>query len=125
MEQVIHYLLRLVNNHGKRGFGFCFLYLLHKVRAGTKDQAGQTAIRRASEPLTVQTRMNQVWSMAFMHDQLVDRHSIRVLNVIDDFNRQAWSIKVGLSRPLKRVIPPIKQIIGNAGNRPPFAAAMS
>lgn len=50
-------------------------------------------VRQAPEPLTVPTGVNQVWSMDFMHDQLADGRSIRVLNVIDDFNREALSVQ--------------------------------
>ena len=51
-------------------------------------------IRQMPEPLTVPTNVNQVWSMDFMHDQLADGRSIRVFNVIDDFNREALGIEV-------------------------------
>jgi putative transposase len=37
------------------------------------------------EPLAVPEEVNQVWSMDFMHDQLSDGRSSRVLNVIDDY----------------------------------------
>jgi putative transposase len=36
----------------------------------------------------VPTAINQSWSMDFMHDQLADGRSIRLFNVIDDFNRE-------------------------------------
>ena len=42
--------------------------------------------------------------MDFMHDQLEDGRSIRLLNVIDDFNREALSIEVDFSLPSHRVI---------------------
>ena len=41
--------------------------------------------------------------------------SIRVLNVINDFNREALGIKVDFSLPSERVIRTLKQIIGRRG----------
>jgi putative transposase len=38
--------------------------------------------------------INQTSSMGFMHDQLEDERSSRLLNVIDDFNRETPSIEV-------------------------------
>ncbi len=58
---------------------------------------------------------NQVWSMDFMHDPLVDGRSMRVFNVIDDFNREALGIDVDFSLPSERVIRTLKQIIGWRG----------
>ncbi len=50
------------------------------------------------------TAINQVWSMDFMHDQLGDGCCIRLLNVIDDFNREALGIEIDFSPPEERVI---------------------
>jgi putative transposase len=47
---------------------------------------------------------NECWSMDFMHDQLSDGRSIRLLNVIDDFNREALAIEVDFSLPASRVV---------------------
>lgn len=51
-------------------------------------------MRETPQPLSVPQAINEVWSMDFMHDQLVDGRSIRTLNVIDDFNREALGIEV-------------------------------
>ena len=53
--------------------------------------------------------------MDFMHDQLEDGRSIRLLNVIDDFNREALGIEVDFSLPSERVIRALKQIIAWRG----------
>ncbi len=49
--------------------------------------------------------------MDFMHDQLNDRRSYRLFNVIDDYNREALGMEVDLSLPTQRVIRSLDQII--------------
>ncbi len=49
--------------------------------------------------------------MDFMHDQLEDGRRIRLLNVIDDFNREGLGIRVDLSLPVDRVVRTLNQII--------------
>jgi putative transposase len=61
--------------------------------------------------LAVPTALNQVWSMDFMHDQLSDGRCFRLLNVIDDFNREALGIEIDFSLPAERVIRALEQII--------------
>jgi putative transposase len=48
-------------------------------------------VRDKPDALAVPLHPNQAWSMDFMHDQLSDGRSFRLLNVIDDFNREALS----------------------------------
>ena len=43
--------------------------------------------------------INQVWSIDFMHDQLQDARTFRLLNVIDGYNREALGIEVDFSLP--------------------------
>lgn len=40
------------------------------------------------------TVINQIWSMDFMRVQLADGRSIRVFNVVDDFNREGLGIEM-------------------------------
>ncbi len=49
--------------------------------------------------------------MNFMHDQLSDGRSVRLLNVIDDFNREALAIEVDFSLPTSRVSRTLEQLI--------------
>ena len=60
--------------------------------------------------------MNQVWSMDFMHDQLEDGRSIRLFNVIDDFNREALGIEVDFSLPSERVVRSLDQTLLGVAN---------
>jgi putative transposase len=49
--------------------------------------------------------------MDFMHDQLSDGRSVRLLNVIDDFNREALAIDVDFSLSASRVVRMLEQLI--------------
>ena len=49
--------------------------------------------------------------MDFMHDQLRDGRTIRLLNVIDDFNREGLGIEIDFSLPAERVVRTLEQII--------------
>ena len=68
-------------------------------------------MREMPEALTVPDHCNEVWSMDFMHDQLEDGCSIRLLNVIDDFNCEVLGIEVGFSLPSHHVIRALEQIM--------------
>lgn len=61
-------------------------------------------VREKPEALAVPEAINQCWSMDFMHDQLSDGRSIRLFNLIDDFNREALAIDVDFSLPADRVV---------------------
>ena len=43
--------------------------------------------------MAVPAKLNQTWSMDFMHDQLADGRRYRLFNVLDDCNREAWVVK--------------------------------
>lgn len=68
-------------------------------------------VRAKPQTLAVPVQMNEVWSMDFMHDQLSDGRSIRLFNVIDDFNREGLCIDVDFSLPSERMVRSLDQII--------------
>ena len=53
---------------------------------------------------------NMTWPMDFMADRLGDGRAFRLLNVLDDVNREGLGIEVDFSLPAERVIP----IVGKA-----------
>ena len=55
--------------------------------------------REKPEVLAVPDQPNTVWSMDFMADCLEDMRSFRLLNVVDDFNREGLGIEVDFSLP--------------------------
>jgi putative transposase len=54
---------------------------------------------------------NLTWSMDFMEDRLENGRKVRVLNVIDDYNREALAIETEHSFTSNRVVEAIQQII--------------
>lgn len=50
-----------------------------------------------------------------MHDQLQNGRCIRLLNVIDDFNRKGPGIETDFSLPAERVVRSLEQIMGWRG----------
>jgi putative transposase len=69
------------------------------------------------EALAVPQRINEVWSMDFMHDALSDGRSFRIFNVINDFNREGLGIEVDLSLPLARIIRRWSTLLNGAGSQ--------
>lgn len=70
---------------------------------------------RVKQPLFQPQTPNQVWSIDFMHDSLWDGRSYRMLNVIDDYNRQILAIETDTSLPalrLLRVLERLKEVHG-------------
>src|SRR5262245_65293477 len=49
-------------------------------------------------------RLNDAWALDFMADALYDGGSFRILNIIDEGNREALAIEIGTSIPSARVI---------------------
>jgi putative transposase len=66
---------------------------------------------RVKEPLVNTLRMNQTWSMDFMHDALEAGRKVKVLNIIDDFNREALAIDVAYSIPGEGVKRALEEVI--------------
>jgi putative transposase len=59
---------------------------------------------RVKQALFQPEALNQVWSLDFMSDALWDGRKYRLLNIIDDFNREILHIESDQSLPAARVI---------------------
>ncbi len=67
--------------------------------------------REKPEPWVVPDAPNVTGSMDFMSDRLADGRQFRLLNVLDDFNREGLGIKVDLSLPAARVVRTLNRVI--------------
>ena len=126
-QQIAEWLIRLTHNQRNWGFGLCFLYLRnvkgfgwnHKrvyriyreLELNLRIKPKKRIVREVPTPLAVPEAINQVWSMDFMHDQLSDGRSFRLLNIMDDFNREGLAIEADISLPALRVVRSLEQVI--------------
>jgi putative transposase len=67
--------------------------------------------RDKPDALAVSDAPNVTWSLEFMADRLGEGRAFRLLNVLDDFNREGLGIEVDFSLPVKRVIRSLNRII--------------
>ncbi|QXN26558.1 IS3 family transposase [Shewanella putrefaciens] len=125
--EIADWLLRLTTTYRNWGFGMCFYYLRNVKRCGwnhkrvlriyrelelnLRIKPKKRLTREKPEPLAVPQMKNQCWSMDFMHDQLEDGRSFRLLNIIDDFNREGLAIEVDFSLPAERVVRTLNHVI--------------
>jgi putative transposase len=126
-ERIADWLIRLTENRRNWGFGLCFLYLRNvkgfrwnhkrvyriyrRLELNLRIKPRKRLVREKPEALAVPETANQNWSMGFMHDQLSDGRSVRLFNVLDDYNREGLGIEIDFSLPSSRVIRTLEQII--------------
>ena len=126
-ERIADLLVGLTRAHTTCGFGLCFLYLRnvkghgwnHKrvyriyreLELNLRIKPRKRLKRDKPDTLVVPESANLIWSMDFMADRLGDGRTFRLLNVLDDFNRQGLGIEVDFSLPAARVIRSLDRII--------------
>ncbi|QTL94358.1 Integrase core domain protein [Aeromonas jandaei] len=130
-QKIADWLRRIPASQRNWGFGLCFLYLRnvkgfgwnHKrvyriyreLELNLRIRPKKRLVRAKPTPLAVSDQPNHCWSMDFMHDQLSDGRSVRLFNVIDDFDREALCIEVDFSLPAARVKRALEQVIAWRG----------
>jgi putative transposase len=127
-EKYIEKLDELVQKHVNIGFWQSYYRLrktgeivnhkkLYRIYTSMKLNIRRRAKRRlparVKQQLFQPDKINEVWSIDFMSDSLWDGRKIRLLNVLDDYNREVLMIEADTSLPTLRVIRCLTEI----GNR--------
>ncbi len=99
-------------NHKKVWRIYCAIKLNLRIKRRKRIYPGQgTSI---VQPLSA----NQCWSLDFMHDSLSGGRKFRVLNIIDDYNREALACKAATVFPSRVVIENLDQLAAARGGYP-------
>lgn len=127
---LIEALQELVNRHPAIGFWKCYyrlrrngiicnhkrLYRVYKLLSlNVRRRMKRRLPQRVREPLLVPDALNQGWSMDFVSDCLVDGRKFRVLNIIDDYNRESLALEIDTSLPALRVIRVLERLLQSRG----------
>lgn len=66
--------------------------------------------QRYLEALCQPASPNLTWSIDFMHDTLMNGRKVRVMNIIDDYNREALAIKADYSQSGHSLVKALKEL---------------
>jgi putative transposase len=117
-NQIISLLGELVDKHPSIGFWKCYhrirrrgyewnhkrVYRVYtQMKLNIRRRAKKRLPARAKHALFQPERIDQVWSLDFMCDSLWDGKRYRLLNIIDDYNREVLDIVADTSLPTLRV----------------------
>ncbi len=127
-EPVIFALQELVERYPCYGFSKVFQFLrrqghiwnhkrVHRIycllQLNIRRKGKRRLPTRCPSPLVVPERLNQSWSIDFMHDALTCGRRFRTFNVLDDYNREVLAIEIDLNLPTQRVIRVLERIVGS------------
>lgn len=71
--------------------------------------------KRFREALLQPDGINNTWSIDFMHDTLIGGRKVRILNILDDYNREALAVKADHSQSGNTVVTTLEEIISWRG----------
>ena len=118
-EQVADQLQQLVERHPAIGFWQCYYRIRRKgfvwnhkrvyrvytdLNLNIRRRFRKRLPQRVRQSLYKPGGINEVWSVDFMSDTLWDGRRFRLLNIIDDYNREVLHIESDLSLPTVRLI---------------------
>ena len=124
-EVIMDQLRKLVDKHPAIGFWKCYYRLRrqghlwnHKkvyriysqMKLNIRRRHKKRLPARVKQALFVPQGINQVWSVDFMNDSLWDGRKFRLLNIVDDYNREVLSVETDLSLPAVRLIRVLEQL---------------
>lgn len=127
---IVDALLALVAEKTRWGFWLCWKRLRamghvwnHKrvyrvycaLRLNQQRRTKKRVLTRLRVPLDAAAVLNDTWAMDFMRDTRYDGRKYRVLNIIDEGNRECLAVEVDTGLPSARVQEVLEQLIAMHG----------
>ena len=124
-EEIAAALKEIIQNHPDHGFWKCYKTLKNEGRLWNHKRVyrvycerGYNITRfkrkklppRVRRPLALPGAANISWSMDFMSDSLANGRRLKVLNIIDDYNREALAIEISGSIASQDVIETLQRL---------------
>jgi putative transposase len=118
-EEIIDQLQQLIEKHPSIGFWQSYYRIRRKgfmwnhkkiyrvstdMKLNIRRRYRKRLPQRVKQSLYQPQTINEVWSIDFMNDTLWDGRRFRLLNIIDDYNREILHIESDLSLPTVRLI---------------------
>ena len=118
-EPVIFELQELVEKHPSIGFWQSYYRIRRKgliwnhkriyrvytdLKLNIRRRYRKRLPARTKNPLRQPDKINEVWSIDFMNDALWNGRRFRLLNIVDDYNREVLHIEADTSLPTVRLI---------------------
>jgi putative transposase len=92
---------------------------LHRVycalRLNLPRRTTRRVPKRLRQPLTAPPVLNQTWALDFMTETLYDSRRVRLLTVLDEGNREALEVAMGVSLPSRRVVRVLNELVALHG----------
>ena len=133
--EVIAVLNAVVERYPRNGFWKCYRRIrrqghrwnhkrMHRIYCALGLNLARRTKRRVPQrirqPLEAPAVLNQVWAVDFMADSLYGGRKIRILNVIDEGNREALAALPAVSIPSTRMIRLLEELIAFYGKPKAF-----
>ncbi len=122
---VVEALQTLIDKHPAIGFWSCYYRIrkqghawnhkrVYRVYTGLqlniRRRCKKRIPARVKQALSQPERINQVWSIDFMSDSLWDGRKFRLLNIMDDYNRELLAIEADTCMPTIRLIRELERL---------------
>ncbi len=129
-QPVVTALLALVDRNSRWGFGLCYerlrtlghawnakrVYRVYcALRLNLKRRGKKRVLTRPRLALEAPAVLNRTWALDFMGDTLYDGRQYRILNVLDEGNREALANEIDMSLPSVRVVALLDQLVAIHG----------